>query len=77
MTWRRSPDPPALPVCPLSIGILFLAAAVSAAPYTLAVLPSRPAVPAPLPADTVPMGDPASFPETNMAVVFKISLNNN
>jgi alpha-L-fucosidase len=49
-----------------SIEVLFLAAAVSAVAYTLPVLPPMPPVPAPLPAGTVPMGNPAIFTETNM-----------
>src|SRR5208282_779349 len=49
-----------------SIEVLFLAAAVSAVAYTLPVLPPMPPVPAPLPAGSVPMGNPANFTETNM-----------
>jgi len=55
-----------LPVVKINWGILFLAAGFSASAYTLPALPPMPAIPAPGMTNSVPMGDPANFPETNM-----------
>jgi hypothetical protein len=50
----------------LPAAILFSAGVISADAYTLPDLPAMPAVSAPLTPNTVPMGDPAVFPEVNM-----------
>jgi alpha-L-fucosidase len=50
----------------LAAGILFSLAVISANAYTLPDLPAMPSVNAPLPPNTVPMGDPAAFPEVKM-----------
>ena len=55
-----------LPVLKIVLEILFLAAALSASAYTLPILPPMPAIPAPKATNSVPMGNPANFPETNM-----------
>src|ERR1039458_4482357 len=47
-------------------GMLFFLAVISANAYTLPALPTMPVVSSPLPPNTVPMGDPAAFPEVNM-----------
>jgi alpha-L-fucosidase len=49
----------------IPVAILFSAAVISADAYTLPALPPLVAV-APATANSMPMGDPASFPETNM-----------
>jgi alpha-L-fucosidase len=49
----------------LAASIFFSVAAISLQAYTLPDLPAMPLV-VPAPANTLPMGDPASFPETNM-----------
>ena len=50
----------------IPVAILFFAAVISADAYTLPALPAMPVVSSPLPANTVPMGDPAAFPEVKM-----------
>jgi alpha-L-fucosidase len=50
----------------LPAAILFSAGVISADAYTLPALPAMPAVSAPLTPNSVPMGDPAVFPEVNM-----------
>src|SRR5208283_453018 len=49
----------------ISIAILFSAAVIPAAAYTLPNLPALP-VAVTAAANSMPMGDPAAFPETNM-----------
>ena len=50
----------------LPAAILFSAGVISADAYTLPALPAMPAVSSPLTPNTVPMGDPAVFPEVKM-----------
>jgi alpha-L-fucosidase len=66
MNPRRRSIPAGLPTLIFNPGILLLAAALSASAYTLpASLPPEPSI-VPGAANSVPMGDPSVFSETNM-----------
>jgi alpha-L-fucosidase len=49
-----------------NVGILFLAATLSASAYTLPILPPMPEIPKPLPQDSVPMGAVSNAPELKL-----------
>jgi alpha-L-fucosidase len=63
---RRHPIFPGWMTLKSNVGILFLAATLSASAYTLPILPPMPEIPKPLPQDSVPMGLVATAPEVKL-----------
>ena len=63
---RRHPILPGWMTLKSNVGILFLAATLSASAYTLPTLPPMPEIPKPLPQDSVPMGALTNFPEVKL-----------
>ena len=63
---RRHPILPGWTTLKSNVGILLLAATLSASAYALPILPPMPEIPKPLPQDSVPMGPVATAPEVKL-----------